>query len=84
MSSPDETRKLLATAGDALILRILSDRAPVDCPERSAIQIISLSIFTETGVVVFNCPGHADMPVCRECKIKGSFQMGTPRGKNVM
>lgn len=82
--SDDELNKQLAAAADILIHQIITQNAPSACPEKTTIQSARIEFFGETLATIFICPGHADMPVCRECKVKGSFQVGTPRGKNVM
>ncbi|MFA5894834.1 MAG: hypothetical protein WC851_03605 [Candidatus Shapirobacteria bacterium] len=82
--SDDDLRKQIAAAADNLIHQIVTQNAPGACPERTIIHNARISFYMETLSAIFSCPGHANMPVCRECKIKGSFQVGIPRGKNVM
>jgi len=79
----EELKKQLVAAADVLIGQIISRDSPVSCPERVTIQSARIDFYPETLATVFSCPGHADMSSCRECKIKGTFQVGTPRGKNV-
>lgn len=77
----EELKKQLAAAADLVLTNTINARSPAGCPERNVLSAARIDLYLESFQVFFTCNGHANMPACRHCSIKGTFELKLPNSR---